>query len=230
MEVLKTATAGLAATHTLWAASLLLDGTRYVYEPVIPPLFALAHVLVALLLFTDHRVSGNLVATPILTYYWLFVKPHEPIAEPQTVGILGVTAALLIKELGPGWDGFWQVVLRMGVAYPFVEWGLDAFRNPFHFKAYLMVNPVTSRILPAEYFDFVVFVLGIYELLLACLVVSGLFRRVVAVTAASTLLFFMAVAGYPLAFPQNIALVAAAPLLSSHSLKFQVCVKLPRLE
>jgi hypothetical protein len=100
LESLKTAVAGLAATHALWALSLLLDGQRYLLKPVIPPLFAIAHLAVALLLTAGHRTHGHLLATPVLTYYTFFIKPFEPIAEPQTVGILGVTAALLVREIG----------------------------------------------------------------------------------------------------------------------------------
>jgi hypothetical protein len=47
LESLKTAVAGLAATHALWALSLLLDGQRYLLKPVIPPLFAIAHLAVS---------------------------------------------------------------------------------------------------------------------------------------------------------------------------------------
>jgi acylphosphatase/uncharacterized membrane protein YphA (DoxX/SURF4 family) len=212
LESLKTAVAGLAATHALWALSLLLDGQRYLLKPVIPPLFAIAHLAIALLLTAGHRTHGHLLATPVLTYYMFFVKPFEPIAEPQTVGILGVTAALLVREIGKTPAGLWRIILRLGIAYPLVEWGLDAFRNPAHFKAYLSVNPITSRIIPAEALDYAVTWLGVYELALASLILSGMLEKAAAAIAAATFLAFTAVAGYPLAFPQNIALAAAATL------------------
>jgi uncharacterized membrane protein YphA (DoxX/SURF4 family) len=212
LESLKTAVAGLAATHGLWALSLLLDGQRYLLKPVIPPLFAIAHLAVALLLTAGHRTHGHLLATPVLTYYMFFVKPFEPIAEPQTVGILGVTAALLVREIGKIPAVLWRLILRLGIAYPLVEWGLDAFRNPAHFKAYLSVNPITSRIIPAEALDYAVTWLGVYELALASLILSGVLEKAAAAIAAATFLAFTAVAGYPLAFPQNIALAAAATL------------------
>jgi len=224
VEGLKIADAGLAATHTLWALSLLLDGQRYVLKPVVPPLFAIAHLLITLLLLTGHKTHGHLLATPLLTYYWFFVKPFEPIAEPQTVGILGVTLALLVKESGKTRAGLWRPILRLGVAYPLVEWGLDAFRNPVHFKAYLSVNTITSRIIPAWGLDYAVFTLGVYELVLAGLIVSGVLEKTTAAIAASTFLAFIAVAGYPLAFPQNIALAAAATLHPSPPPEKHRCV------
>lgn len=214
MVGLKALVIGLAATHFLWSLSLLLEPSRYVFKPVIPSLFALIHMSVSLLLAVGYVREGAVAGSILLAYYWFFVKPMEPIAEPQTVGILAITLALLsrplLKPYGNMSSGVEDVLIRLGLAYPFVEWGLDALRNPVHFKSYLSINPLTRSLIPAGLLDHAVLSLAAVELSLAFLVLSGLFKRWTCMMVVAVLVVFAVVAGYPLALPQNIALASAA--------------------
>ncbi|MEM4289378.1 MAG: hypothetical protein QXQ48_03795 [Nitrososphaerota archaeon] len=210
---LKIVVVGLAATHAFWGLSLLLDPGRYVFKPIIPILLALIHLVIFLLLLTKERY-GALLGSSLLTYYWFFVKPREPIAEPQTVGILGITLSLLTEYLPKisleKSRLMRDVLLRLGLAYPFIEWGLDAFRNPLHFKSYLSSNFLTSHLIPAGLLDSIVLCLAFFEVALASLILAGVVRRAVSFLTFLVLAVFSVVAGYPLALPQNIVLMAVA--------------------
>ncbi|MEM0481428.1 MAG: DoxX family membrane protein [Nitrososphaerota archaeon] len=210
---LKIVVRGLAAVHILWGLSLLLEPTRYVSKPIIPALFASIHFIIFLLLLT-HEKYGAVLGSVFLTYYWFFVKPIAPIAEPQTVGILSITLSILTPyapKLSPDKHGTIQdALLRLGLAYPFIEWGLDAFRNPLHFKSYLSGNVITSFLIPTGLLDLAVLCLGLFEVSLSLLILTGFKRRVVSFLTFSVLIVFSLVAGYPLALPQNIALMGVA--------------------
>lgn len=216
MEVdeVKIFAASLVVAHVIWALSLLMEPERYVFKPLIPPVFALFHLAAAVLFIAEQNRHAAAATMVLLTYYWLFVKPVEPIAEPQSVGIIGVTAVFLAGLLPQRFNNFSAKALdglfRLGLAYPFFEWGVDAFRNPVHFITYLSVNQVTRRILPSAFLDEITFFLGAYEVFLGLWILSGLLRKYAMIFVIATLAVFTVVAGYPLAFPQNIVLVAAA--------------------
>lgn len=201
---------GLAVTHFSWGLSLLLEPSRYVSKPIIPALFGLIHFIIFILLLTREKY-GAVLGSILLTYYWFFVKPIAPIAEPQTVGILGITLSCLVPHaprLSPDERATIQdILMRLGLAYPFIEWGLDAFRNPLHFKSYLAGNVITASLIPSGLLDLTVLCLGLFEVSLSLLILTGFKRRIVSLLAFSTLIVFSLVAGYPLAIPQNITLV-----------------------
>jgi uncharacterized membrane protein YphA (DoxX/SURF4 family) len=155
----------------------------------------------------------------ILSYYWVFVKPREPIAEPQSVGILAISTILLQRQLRrffksrlPDWP---LLAARLGVAYPFFEWGLDALRNPHHFQSYFNANPITQPLMqtmgPENLAGYLA--LGVFEVSLALLLSFGLLARIDAIVALGALVLFSVVARYPLALPQDIALAAATIFL-----------------
>ncbi len=153
------------------------------------------------------------------TYYAYMVKPFEPIAEPQTVGIAALAAFVTLVSIQRvsrlSWEKSWLagmmgLLFRGGIAYPFLEWGLDAYRNPAHFKQYISGN------IPALVFsslfglDTTVFLIFAVELGLAVMIISGKLNRITGITSAVLLTLFAVVASYPLALPQNIALIAAS--------------------
>ncbi|MDJ0270214.1 MAG: DoxX family protein [Aigarchaeota archaeon] len=207
----------LSITHFLWSLSLLLEPWRYSAKSVAPQLLALLHIITAVLLLASKTaILGGSISAAILTYYWIWVKPIEPIAEPQSVGIIAISTIFLIPYLHrilgsplAGGDTA-LLLLRLGVAYPFVEWGLDAFRNPAHFIAFFSSNIVTRAIIPVEYMLPASYVLGVFELVVALSLVLGIAPRASAVASFTSLVVFSAIAGYPLALPQNIALAAAS--------------------
>lgn len=207
---LKIIVPGLAVTHIFWGLSLLLEPSRYVSKPIMPALFAFVHFIIFLLLLTREKY-GAFLGSILLTYYWFFVKPIAPIAEPQTVGILGITLSVLVpyapKLSSDKRRTIQDALLRLGLAYPFIEWGLDAFRNPLHFKSYLAGNVITSFLIPAGLLDLTVLCLGLFEVSLSLLILTRFKRRIVSFLTLSVLIVFSLVAGYPLALPQNIALM-----------------------
>lgn len=208
----------LSVTHALWAASLLLEPWRYAGKPVIPTLFAIIHIVAALLILSRYRVYGGWLSVALLAYYWVRVKPREPIAEPQSVGILVISAVLLMphaqrlfkNKLPPNAA---QLAFRLGLAYPFLEWGLDALRNPLRFQSYLRSNSLTAPIVSAWSAEQAVLVLGFFELAVAFLLAFGLLSRLVSFVSLLALVTFSVAAGYPLALPQDIVLGAAAVFL-----------------
>ena len=201
----------IGLVHIGWALSLIFDAARYVGKPLYPPIFAILHIIVSIIIIINDVVGGVLSAG-IMAYYWSAVKPLEPIAEPQSVGILFLSASLL-SSLMNKWLNSRDLLLfgfRLGVAYPYLEWGIDAFRNPLHFHAYLLQNPFTSFLADLSLIREAVFLLGLTELLLALTILLGIAVKHFSSLSLLMLIIFMIVAGYPLAIPQNIALAAAS--------------------
>ena len=202
----------LAVAHITWAVSMLLEHSRYVYKLPNTEIFAALHVISALLLIAGRKTIGGGVSLTILFYYWLYVKPLEPIAEPQSVGLIFLSITIMTGKITN--RDISSVLLRLTLAYPFLEWGIDAFRNPGHFIAFMQSNYLTSVFIPSQYLLCAAFTLGVIEVTLAVLLVLGVAVRRVSTAAAVVLLIFIIVAGYPLALPQNIPLIAAAYSLS----------------
>ena len=210
--------AGLSLTHLLWGLSLLLDPLQYIGKPVVPVLFAAIHFATAIMIASKRfRVYGAWLSVLILSYYWAFVKPREPIAEPQSVGILAISTILLEPQLRRFFKGRlsdWPLLAaRLGVAYPFFEWGLDALRNPHHFRSYLAANLITQPLMQSMGPGNLVLALGVFEVGLALLLAFGLLVRIDTIVAFAALVVFSLVARYPLALPQDIALAAAVIFL-----------------
>ncbi len=219
----------LAAVNFLWGIASLVD-QRIRLHPGLPgpEVLAAIHLFSGMALVPRRiRLAGLLTTVVTSAYYSFRVKPYAPLAEPQTVGILLVALAAALDEVLAGslsrLSAFLKPVavllLRGGVAYPFVEWGLDAVRNPKHFVSYISGNEralVIARVLGIENS---VFLLSVLEIALASLIVLGLLRTLSALASATVLTVFMVVSGYPLAFPQNVALVAASLRLRTVELR-----------
>ncbi|MCS7129698.1 MAG: hypothetical protein NZ919_03580, partial [Candidatus Caldarchaeum sp.] len=90
------------------------------------------------------------------------------------------------------------------------EWGLDAYRNPLHFISYIRGNILARAVAAPLGIENTVFLIFVVEVSLSLLLVSGLGRKAVGLSTAALLTLFSVVAAYPLALPQNIALIAAA--------------------
>lgn len=209
---------GLSLTNLFWAVSLLVDPGQYVGKPIIPVAFALIHIAIGLAMISRYRVYGGWLSLAVLTYYWLFVKPREPIAEPQSVGILVISIILVLPHLQRLLSNripadFPPLAVRLGLAYPFFEWGLDVLRNPNHFQSYLAANQLTQPIMQTWGAENVILLLGVFEVVLALILALGFMSRAVALVCLGTLIIFAIVAGYPLALPQDIALGAASVFL-----------------
>ncbi len=200
---------GLALTHLLWAASLLLEPAQFTHKITSPILFATIHLATAMLLAARRIILGLMLSSSVLGYYWAFVKPLEPVAEPQSVGILAISVAgLLITS--DYTKGLSKLLARAGLAYPFIEWGLDALRNPGHFAYYLSMNQITGPLAGQLPLYSIIFALGVYEIVLGVWVFSGFYQRYSAAAVIATLTLFSIIAEYPLALPQNLALITAA--------------------
>ena len=211
--------AGLSVTHLLWAVSLLVEPWRYAGKPIIPAVFAVIHLATALMIARARfRFLGGWASVSVLTYYWLLVKPREPVAEPQSVGILAISAILLwphaqriFKNKLP--SDLRPLALRLGLAYPFLEWGLDALRNPIRFQYYLRDNAMGQPVLLVLSPEGATVLLGLFEVLLALLLTVGLLNRITSSMVLVSLVAFSVIAGYPLALPQDIALGGAVVTL-----------------
>ncbi len=235
----------LATTHGGWGMALLLD-ERLAMQGY-TPLAVLHFAAGALLLHRNWVQLGGALSTLILSYYWIFVKPLEPIAEPQSVGLIAVSLALLTRldiakrlmSLLYIRDDYSAALLlvRLGLAYPFLEWGLDAFRNPPIFYAFISGNRLAYSLASPVGVETATLLIFIFEVALALLLISGFMVRASAAATFFLLALFSAVAAYPLALPQNIALAASAIFLVkngggrygidrllSHPLKFVVGV------
>jgi uncharacterized membrane protein YphA (DoxX/SURF4 family) len=217
----------LALTHVLWATSSLLDPLQYVGKPVNPVVFALIHIAIGLAILSRYRAYGGWLSVIVLTYYWLFVKPRAPIAEPQSVGILLISLILVFPELqrvlrAEMLREVLPLAVRLGLAYPFLEWGLDALRNPLHFQDYLRYeNALTQSFFSGSNIQTALLVLGLFEVVVAVWLAVGLTTRIASFVSLAALIVFSVVAGYPLALPQDIALGGAAyHLMSSRPSKF----------
>ncbi len=205
----------LALVHLGWAISLIIDAQRYLGRLIYPPFFAILHMIVVLMIVV-RRLVGGILSALMMAYYWFVVKPLEPIAEPQSVGIFFLSLSLLAPLMGK-WMRFENLLLlclRFGVAYPYLEWGLDAFRNPLHFYAYLLQNPFTRFLAELNLIKETVLILGFTELLISTIMLLGLSIKQFSALSIAVLVTFMVVAGYPLALPQNIALAAASIVLA----------------
>lgn len=200
---------GLSATHLIWAVALFADPIWFVRKISQPYAAGILHLASAALIVSRFRVAGLFLSSTVLAFYWAFVKPFEPLAEPQSVGILAISVSELLRTLFSE-NFFTRILLRGGLAYPFFEWGLDALRNPYHFAAYLSANKVAAPLFQIIPLYPAIYVLGLYEIVLSLWIVSGLGFRHACLVTVLTLLIFSTVAGYPLALPQNIALMAAA--------------------
>lgn len=209
---------GLIVAHAGWALSMAVEPWRFQDRIPSVPGFLLAHITTSVLLAVNKTVGG-LASSALLLYYWAEVKPLEPIAEPQSVGLIGVSAYLarrlvsrLSKRVAP--EDLGLLALRLGIAYPFLEWGLDALRNPAHFYAYLSSNQLTRLVIPEGSLGLTVLTLGVYELILFSALSTGLFSKAFSLVSAATLVLISAVVGYPLALPQNIPLALASVTLA----------------
>ena len=159
-------------------------------------------------------MAGYLVSVVVSLYYSIRLKPFAPLAEPQTIGILLIALAATFEETVnsflpkdfPLLKRINESLVRGGMAYPFVEWGLDALRNPKHFITYISSNERALLIARPIGIENSVFLLFVLEIALATLIVLGWFRTLTALASAAILTLFTIISGYPLAFPQNIAL------------------------
>ncbi|GBC68671.1 hypothetical protein HRbin01_00354 [archaeon HR01] len=214
VSMVKILTAGIGITHILWGVALTLDYSMFTHRLGNPLVYVPIHMATGILLVAGRIIYGSALSAGILTYYWLYVKPLEPIAEPQSVGLVGISAGILLQELRPR-DGWPLFLLRGGLAYPFMEWGLDAYKNPYHFHSYISTNTVTKSLITVVDPYLLIALLSIYEIGLAVWLLSGLYPKLSSYATLFTLITFSAVAGYPLALPQNIALAATAYTLAN---------------
>ncbi|MDW8043290.1 MAG: hypothetical protein RMJ30_03490 [Nitrososphaerota archaeon] len=211
---------GLATVNVLWGIAALLDPS-IALEPGLPHpivLFA-AHTFSGLtMFFRKSRPLALLMTAGITGYYSLLIKPFEPIAEPQTVGIFFIAISMLLSHVEKPTPlnklvRFARIVLfRAGIAYPFFEWGLDAYRNPVHFISYIRGNNLARTIASPLGLENAVFALFVVEVSLSLFIMTGFARKLAGITAAALLVLFSFVAAYPLALPQNIALITASVL------------------
>ncbi|MEM4295119.1 MAG: hypothetical protein QXV86_05060 [Candidatus Caldarchaeum sp.] len=209
-----TAWLGMALVNLLWAAASLLD-PAFAREPYLPSpaLVFMIHAGIGAAMLTRrlrfHALLGTAAAT---AYYSLLVKPFAPIAEPQTVGISAVSLSMALSRFEETRYVVFlrNFLLRAGIAYPLFEWGVDAYRNPLHFTSYIMGNSVARTLVSPVGVENAVFLLFAAEVVLSLLLVSGFGAKAVGLLTAGFLSFLSAVALYPLALPQNIALITAA--------------------
>ena len=213
--------AGLASVSILWGVASILD-PEIGLNPRLPnpAILLVLHVAMGLLLLIKRTATAGAASFFAVTaYYSLRVKPFAPLAEPQTVGLCAISLYLALNPrslLGKLPRIRWAahilppLLLRGGVAYPFVEWGLDALRNPAHFKAYIAGNELAYLLAKPVGIEVSVFLVFLTECVLALLILAGVWRRALGIVSASLLSMFLVVAGYPLAFPQNLGLVAAS--------------------
>jgi len=201
--------AGLGLTHILWTLAIILDYDMFTHKLVIPLIYLPIHLIAGVLLLAGKIFYGAILSTGVLTYYWLYIKPMAPIAEPQSVGLIGVSLGILVQRyrIIRRWSDY---LLRGGLAYPFLEWGLDAHRNPHHFYNYLSTNKFTQPLIGVTDPFLLIAMLSIYEVGLGVWLLTGLLSRPSSLIVLITLAVFSAIAGYPLALPQNIALVTTA--------------------
>jgi hypothetical protein len=210
----------LAGVNLLWGVAALSD-PRIGLHPRMPPpeLLATLHLLAGLTIVPRRtRLAGYLMSVVVSLYYSIRLKPFAPLAEPQTIGILLIALAATFEETVnsflrkdfPLLKRINELLLRGGIAYPFVEWGLDALRNPKHFITYISSNEMALIIARPIGIENSVFLLFVLEITLAILIVLGWLRTLTALASAAILTLFTIISGYPLAFPQNIALIAAS--------------------
>ena len=213
--------AGLASVSILWGVASILD-PEIGLNPRLPnpAILLVLHVAIGLLLLIKRTATAGAASFFAVTaYYSLRVKPFAPLAEPQTVGLCAISLYLALNPrslLGKLPRIRWAahilppLLLRGGVAYPFAEWGLDALRNPAHFKAYITGNELAYLLAKPVGIEVSVFLVFLTECVLALLILVGVWRRALGIVSASLLSMFLVVAGYPLAFPQNLGLIAAS--------------------
>ncbi|MDJ0274401.1 MAG: hypothetical protein QXO17_02495 [Nitrososphaerota archaeon] len=210
----------IAATSVFWGAAALVD-PRIGLHPRLPPpeIVAVLHFLAGLLIVPKRvRWIGCFTVFVVTAYYSVWVKPFAPIAEPQTIGISMIALGSTIEEVSSRVAArdyrvsklAITLLMRGGIAYPFVEWGLDALRNPKHFVNYISSNERASTLANPIGIENAVFLIFLVETVLATLIATGLLRKLTGIVSALVLTLFSAVAGYPLALPQNVVLIATS--------------------
>lgn len=221
---MRTVALALAATHIGWGVAFLLDARLTIQGYM--ALAAVHFAAGALLLHKKGTYLGGAVSTLLLIYYWIYVKPLAPIAEPQSVGLIAVSLAFLTRlEAAKRFMGLLRIrddysaallLARLGLAYPFLEWGLDALRNPRVFYRYISGNRLAYLLASPLGVEAATFLIFVFEVLLAILLVSGFKVRASAAATLLLLILFSVVAAYPLALPQDISLAAGAILLAKN--------------
>ena len=210
---------GLASTHAIWGAALLLDPKISSQGRLEPFPLALLHILIFALMVSRGYRFGSALSFVLLFWYLLSIKPLAPIAEPQSVGLLA--PSFLIGWIGVQSSGHSSLrifinetlsplIIRLGLAYSFVEWGLDALRNPLMFVNYFRNDPDALLMAEPVGLESATLILGVSELALAGFLVVGFLTRWMSLLSYVSLILFILVAGYPLAFPQNLALAGCS--------------------
>lgn len=227
MSPLRTIALGLAVTHFFFSFSLLAEPQRFVYRAINPQLFAMFHLSAFILFALKKHVAGAALSLAVFVYYWLIVKPLAPIAEPQSVGLIAPSLVLIflsntrftrsvftLIEPRISLPSLTATLLRLGVAYPFIEWGLDALRNPEAFYTYIMNNQYATLVATPIGLQKGTFLLGLFEITLGVALSLGVATRLLSAISVFCLALFSVAVGYPLALPQNLAVAATAlPIL-----------------
>lgn len=113
-------------------------------------------------------------------------------------------------------------VPRYSLAIVFLLFGVDKFAGYDRYIAWFTATERAQAIIPSHEIGQFVYVLGIAELILAGLLLSGFIRRATTIATSAALVTILLVAQYPSSFPQDLGLLGISVALTFPSSKGKV--------
>lgn len=113
-------------------------------------------------------------------------------------------------------------VPRYSLAIVFLLFGIDKFAGYDRYVAWFTATERAQVIIPSHEIGQFVYVLGIAELILAGLLLSGFIKRATTIATSAALVTILLVAQYPSSFPQDLGLLGISVALTLSSSKGKV--------
>ena len=105
-------------------------------------------------------------------------------------------------------------VPRYALGVVFLWFGIDKFVLHEFYVSWFSATERITILLPTADFSTSIYILGIIELILAVLLFSGLWVRIISIIVIFFLIMILATAQYPSSFPQDIGLIGFAAILT----------------
>ena len=231
---------GLTFVLFTWAYDFHFNPVYYahvLHGQAVPITLLLLGLGLAFIVGRATRVAA-VVAAATFAVFAVALEGHQPVGLPQNAGL--AAGALALGILGPGKLApvsarraltprdllLAGTILRTGLALTFFLYGVFKFSHADEYRIVVAQVPVISSLAHALGAPATVNVVGIFELLLAFLMLPGVATLWGAILQAVALSSFVATLGYPFSFPQDLGLIALiGGLVCTQSVRLPVAVR-----